>query len=77
MNAPTAGTPGAARTIAPHRFWADLTTRDFATLDGARTVAVLPLGATEQHGPHLPLGVDTRLVDGIVAAALVLLPHDA
>ena len=62
--------------ITPHRFWADLTTRDFAALDPARTVAVLPLGATEQHGPHLPLGVDTRLVDGIVAAALPQLPAD-
>lgn len=60
----------------PSRFWADLTTRDFARLDPAATVAVLPLGATEQHGPHLPLGVDTRLVDGIIAAALPLLPAD-
>ena len=58
----------------PSRFWADLTTRDFARLDPATTVAVLPLGATEQHGPHLPLSVDTRLVEGIVAAALPLLP---
>ena len=57
------------------RYWADLTTRDFRTLDPATTVAVLPLGATEQHGPHLPLGVDTTLVDGIIAAALPLL-HD-
>jgi creatinine amidohydrolase len=63
-------------TVPPHRLWADLTTRDFAALDPARTVAVLPLGATEQHGPHLPLGVDTCLVDGIVAAALPLLPAD-
>jgi creatinine amidohydrolase len=31
---------------------------------------VLPLGATEQHGPHLPLSVDTALVDGVVNAAL-------
>lgn len=57
------------------RFWADLTTRDFAQLDPARTVAVLPLGATEQHGPHLPLGVDQLLVDGIVADALPRLPQ--
>jgi creatinine amidohydrolase len=28
------------------------------------------LGATEQHGPHLPLSVDTMLVDGVVNAAL-------
>ncbi|RSZ43825.1 MULTISPECIES: creatininase family protein [unclassified Variovorax] len=56
------------------RFWSRLTTRDFASLDPAATVAVLPLGATEQHGPHLPLGVDTVLADGIVAASLPLLP---
>ena len=60
----------------PHRFWAQLTTRDFAALDPATTVAVLPLGATEQHGPHLPLGVDTLLAEGIVAAALPLLPAE-
>lgn len=58
------------------RYWADLSTRDFARLiksgQAATTIAVLPLAATEQHGPHLPVSVDTVLVDGIVAAAL---PH--
>ncbi|WP_431511370.1 creatininase family protein [Variovorax sp. DAIF25] len=67
MNAPTVSLP---------RFWSQLSTRDFAALDVAATVAVLPLGATEQHGPHLPLGVDTVLADGIVAAALPLLPAE-
>ena len=69
----------AAPRIAPSplpRFWAQLNTRDFAALDAARTVAVLPLGATEQHGPHLPLGVDSCLADGLVQAALPLLPAD-
>jgi creatinine amidohydrolase len=56
----------------PSRFWADLCTRDFAQLDPARTIAVLPVAATEQHGPPLPLSVDTVLADGIVAASL---PH--
>ena len=60
-------------TQTPRRFWAELGTRDFAALDPATTVAVLPLGATEQHGPHLPLGVDTLLADGIVRSALPLL----
>ncbi|MEY4725848.1 MAG: hypothetical protein RLZ36_475 [Pseudomonadota bacterium] len=55
--------------LATHR-WAELNTRDFAALDPARAVAVLPLGATEQHGPHLPLSVDTVLVEGVVNAAL-------
>lgn len=57
----------------PSRYWAELNTRDFASLDAAATVAVLPLGATEQHGPHLPLAVDSVLADGIVKAALPLL----
>lgn len=60
----------------PSRFWADLSTRDFAGLDADRTVAVLPLGAIEQHGPHLPLCVDQTLVDGVIAAALPHLPPD-
>lgn len=56
----------------PLRYWAELSTRDFAQLDTARAIAVLPVGATEQHGPHLPLSVDADLADGVVAAAL---PH--
>ena len=56
----------------PVHFWADLRTTDFARLDLARTIAVLPVAATEQHGPHLPLSVDTDLVNGVVAACL---PH--
>jgi len=62
------------------RYWADLTTRDFAAMQASglaeRTIAVLPVAATEQHGPHLPLSVDTRLVDGVVAAALPHLDKD-
>ncbi|MES2481923.1 MAG: creatininase family protein [Pseudomonadota bacterium] len=58
------------------RFWADLSTRDFAHRQAsglaAQTVAVLPVGAVEQHGPHLPVSVDATLVDGVVAACL---PH--
>jgi creatinine amidohydrolase len=65
-----------ASSVSLPRYWSQLTTRDFAALDVAATVAVLPLGATEQHGPHLPLGVDTVLADGIVAAALPLLPAE-
>lgn len=61
----------------PSRHWADLATTDFAALDPVKTVAVLPVGATEQHGPHLPLSVDRSLVDGIVARALPQLPADA
>ena len=58
------------------RFWADLTTQNFARLDPAATVAVLPVAATEQHGPHLPLSVDQTLADGLVASALPRLAAD-
>jgi creatinine amidohydrolase len=53
-------------------FWSDLTTADFATLNTARAIAVLPVAATEQHGPHLPLSVDSDIASGVIAAAL---PH--
>jgi len=62
----------------PSHFWADWTTLDFQALvpDRAidRVIAVLPVAATEQHGPHLPLSVDTDLVNGVVAACLPHLP---
>jgi creatinine amidohydrolase len=58
----------------PSRYWADWTTRDFSRRQSegtlAQTIAVLPLGATEQHGPHLPLSVDTVLANGVVASAV-------
>ncbi len=58
------------------RFWADLKSPDFARLDLARCIAVLPVAAIEQHGPHLPLNVDATLADGVIAAALPHLPAD-
>lgn len=65
----------------PSRFWADLSTRHFAQALqsglAAQTVAVLPLAATEQHGPHLPCSVDSDLVDGVIAACLPQLDADA
>jgi creatinine amidohydrolase len=62
------------------RFWADLSTRDFALAlqsgQAEQTVAVLPVAATEQHGPHLPTSVDTDLVNGVIAASLAHLPQE-
>lgn len=44
-------------------------TRVDATERGPRTLVVLPIGALEQHGPHLPLGTDTILAEHIACAA--------
>jgi creatinine amidohydrolase len=55
-------------------FWQDLATTDFGELCQERTVAVLPVAAIEQHGPHLPLATDAVINKGIVRRALELLP---
>ncbi len=60
--------------VSKSRWWCDLTTVDFAGLDPERTVAVLPIAAIEQHGPHLPVGVDAAINEGIVAHAVALMP---
>ena len=64
----------------PSRFWADLSTRDFAALKASgqaeQVVAVLPVAAIEQHGPHLPLSVDATLLQGVIDAALPQLPAE-
>ncbi len=47
--------------------WADYRAGEFAGLDPARTIAVLPTAAIEQHGPHLPVGTDTLIAEGMLA----------
>ena len=54
--------------------WFDLTSRDFATLDPEKTVVVLPIAATEQHGPHLSVGTDSIIAQGMVDAVIAKLP---
>ena len=58
----------------PSPFWSDLKTTDFAALDWARTIVVAPIAAIEQHGPHLPLGVDAMIMEGMIARIAPLLP---
>jgi creatinine amidohydrolase len=59
------------------RYWSDYSSEEFSKLDRNRIVAVLPVGATEQHGPHLPLSVDAAIISGIVAAVAEKLPDSS
>jgi len=58
-------------------YWQDLTTADFGRVDPEQTVALLPVAAIEQHGPHLPLGVDAIINEALVRAALERAPVGA
>src|ERR1700733_6325208 len=64
------------RMVLKSHWWWDLTTQDCAGLDAGRMVAILPVGAVEQHGPHLPVRVDAAINAGIMARAVELMPPD-
>lgn len=51
-----------------------MTARDFDAADVADWIAVLPVAAVEQHGPHLPLVTDTAIADAHVARVVDRLP---
>ena len=56
------------------RYWSEWSTADFSRADLRSAVAILPLGAIEAHGPHLPVGVDAMHNDAILRRALDLVP---
>ena len=56
--------------------WAQLRSADFAALDPECAVAVLPTAAVEQHGPHLPVGTDTMIAQGMLARLRETCPED-
>jgi creatinine amidohydrolase len=58
----------------PPRDWIDIHWPDVAGGEAARWIAVLPLAATEQHGPHLPLGTDVMIAQAYLARVRELLP---
>ncbi|MGA2891870.1 MAG: creatininase family protein [Xanthobacteraceae bacterium] len=60
----------------PKRDWMEMTWQDIAGAETGRWIAVLPLAAIEQHGPHLPLGVDTFIAEAYLQRVRALLPDD-
>ena len=56
------------------RLWSELSAVDLARRDMGRAVAVLPVAAIEQHGPHLPLSTDATIAEGYLARVRDLVP---
>lgn len=57
------------------RYWSHYTSEAFANLERDKLVAVLPIGAIEQHGPHLPMSVDAAVADAMVEEIIKRLPE--
>src|SRR5580704_12219718 len=62
--------------LAPPRDWTKLHWPDVAGAAAARWIAVLPLAATEQHGPHLPVGTDVMIAQAYLTRVRELLPDN-
>jgi creatinine amidohydrolase len=62
--------------MVPKRLWADMTWPEIAAAATGQWIAVLPVAAVEQHGPHLPLGTDGFIAEAYLARALALVPPD-
>ena len=57
-------------------WWTDFPATAFQNIDPLRTIAILPIAAVEQHGPHLPVGVDTILNRGCLELLIARAPHN-
>src|SRR5215475_12853190 len=68
---------GKETSMTPSRDWTEIRWADAAPADISRWIAVLPLAATEQHGPHLPLETDVLIADAYLARVRELLPTTA
>ncbi len=57
-------------------YWGDLTSAEFLALDPQTTIALLPVAAIEQHGPHLAVSTDAVLGEGMLSEVVSRLPED-
>jgi creatinine amidohydrolase len=60
--------------LPPPRDWTEIHWPDVSGASRKRWIAVLPLAATEQHGPHLPVGTDMMITQAYLARVRELLP---
>jgi len=60
----------------PPRDWHDIYWPDMPREATASWIAVLPLAAVEQHGPHLPLGTDLMIAEAYLASVREMLPPE-
>ncbi|MGQ4273583.1 creatininase family protein [Terrihabitans sp. B22-R8] len=58
----------------PRRLWEEMAWGDFGTPDVADWIAVVPVAAIEQHGPHLPLSTDLVIMEGYLARVRARVP---
>ncbi len=56
--------------------WAEYRFAEFRSCDPMQTIAILPTAAIEQHGPHLPVGTDTMIAEGMLAELRRTVPED-
>ena len=73
---PSKETFGSMTSSLPPRDWTDIHWPDITKTGPARWIAVLPLAATEQHGPHLPVGTDVMIAQAYLARVRELLPEN-
>jgi creatinine amidohydrolase len=57
-------------------WWGDFPASAFADIDPDQVIAVLPIAAIEQHGPHLPLSTDAEIMRGMLDLVAAQLPAD-
>ncbi|MDB5535170.1 MAG: Creatinine amidohydrolase, partial [Devosia sp.] len=55
-------------------WWTDFSASEFEGLDPNKTIAIMPIAAVEQHGPHLPVGTDTIINQSMLDLLVTKIP---